>query len=228
MIGIIGAMKIEVEGLIEKMTDLAVEKVGMMEFHSGKINGCDIVVSCCGAGKVNAAACAQAMILLFKPDLIINSGVAGGLKKGMKVCDCVVADKVCQHDYDTTAIGEPLGFVSLIDRVMIECDKEAVEKLKSSAEKICGERVFTGVVATGDCFVSSAEKGQMLRDSFSAISCEMEGGAVGHVCCINDVPFAVLRTISDGGDDEADLSFAEFSKIAADTSIKIILDFIKR
>lgn len=228
MIGIIGAMSIEVDGLIAKLTDVSAVKIGMLEFHCGKIEGRDVVVACCGAGKVNAAACAQAMILRFRPDVIINTGVAGGLAQGMKVCDCVVADGVCQHDYDTTAIGEPLGFVSLINRVVVECDKDTVQKLRASAEKVCGDRVFGGIVATGDCFVSSAEKVSMLRNTFSAAACEMEGGAVGHVCCINSVPFAVLRTISDGGDDGAHLSFEEFSRLAAEASVRIILDFIKR
>lgn len=227
MIGIIGAMDIEVQGMLENMQNIETHRISGVDFHCGEIGEKNVVIAKCGAGKINAALCAQAMIMVYKPDVIINSGVAGGLLPEMKICDCAVATHVCQHDVDLTALGDPLGKIPGINLVNIECDKAVCQKLIIAAEGVSPNRVFSGIIATGDAFINEKKKSEQLREDFSAIACEMEGGAIGQVCCINKTPFAVLRTISDGGDDDSHLSFNEFAKIAADKSIEIILNFIK-
>ena len=190
------------------------EKVesGNLTFYKGKIKGKDAVAAKCGPGKVNAAICAQKMISEFGADKIINTGVAGGLDKSLKVCDTVVADKVCQHDMDTTFLGDPAGFISGLGKVYMECDPALVDILVKTAPE---GRAFVGTVATGDIFVSdNALSGKIAKD-FGACACEMEGGAIGQVCDIAGVPFAVLRTISDNGDDGAGMSFEQFARVAA-------------
>ena len=116
-IGIIGAMDIEVQALKEMMDNPQVEKISSVEFYSGKIMNIDTVVAVAGVGKVNAAVCAQTMILKYAPDYIINTGVAGGLSPELEIGDIAVADKVCEHDMDTSPVGDELGFITGINKV---------------------------------------------------------------------------------------------------------------
>ncbi|MDR1565151.1 MAG: 5'-methylthioadenosine/adenosylhomocysteine nucleosidase [Oscillospiraceae bacterium] len=227
MLGIIGAMEMEVEGIRQKIEDCTGKNISGTTFYSGTIGGTPVCLAKCGEGKVNAALCAQTMVLTYMPDYIINTGVAGGLLPAMRVCDCAVASHVCQHDFDLRPLGTPLGMLPVVNEIYIKCNEELASALASAANKLCGGSVFEGIIATGDQFISEDEKARFLAEEFGAIACEMEGGAIGHVCSINNIPFAVLRTISDGGNDEASLSFEEFAALAADKSVNIILQFIQ-
>ena len=146
MIGIICAMNKEACGIIERMTEVTTEEISRVTFNKGKINGKDCVVAVCGIGKVFAALCAQTMILRYSPSLIINTGVAGGLDKTLKVCDIAVATSLVQHDMDTSPLGDPKGLISGINIVNIPTDKNASDALISTA-KACGASV--GVSTTG-------------------------------------------------------------------------------
>lgn len=227
MIGIIGAMTVEVEGIKKLMTEKCDKVISGMTYTSGMLCDKKVVVTVCGEGKVNAAMCTQTMILEYKPKMIINSGVAGGIAKGLKVCDAVIADAVVQHDMDMSPLGHPKGYICGIDGVEMICDKKIKETLFECAKQ-AGVNSIYGIVATGDQFISDNEKKSWLIDTFNASACEMEGGAIGHVCKRNNVPFGVLRTISDGGDDEAKMSFPEFAALAAENSIKIMQLFIEK
>ncbi len=226
MIGIIGAMTIEVEGIKSLMTEKCEKNISGVNYTSGKLCGKEVVVTVCGEGKVNAAMCAQTMILEYKPQMIINSGVAGGLSKELKICDAVIADAVVQHDMDMSPLGHPKGYICGVDAVEMPCDKKIKETLFNCAKKAGVNSIF-GIVATGDQFISDNEKKDWLIDTFNASACEMEGGAIGHICTRNGVPFGVLRTISDGGDDAAKMSFPEFAAAASENSIKIMKLFIE-
>lgn len=225
MIGIIGAMDIEVEKLKKLLTDTKKEKVSGVEFHSGKLGEAEVVVAKCGIGKVFAAICAETMILRYEPEIIINIGVAGGLAEGLKIGDIVIADGVVQHDMDTTALGDPLGFLADIGLIKITADKDAVDILKKACDKLC-INYETGTIASGDQFISDAAVKKRIKDTFSAKACEMEGASIGQVCCVNGVPFAVLRAISDGANDDAKLDFPTFAAMAAENSAKVIELFI--
>lgn len=226
MIGIIGAMTVEVEGLKAKMTDCEVKKTGGMEFVSGRIDGQDVVAAVSGEGKVNAAMCTQAMILEYNPMVIVNTGVGGGLAEGLKVGDIVVGTKVAQHDMDMSPLGYEKGYVCGIDAVYVDCDKRVSDALCDCLEKDgCDYRA--GIIVSGDQFVASDDKKRWLTENFDGAVCEMEGAAIGHVCARNQIPFGVIRAISDGGDDEADISFPEFAEAAAKRSVKIVTDFVK-
>ena len=228
LIGIIGAMDIEVNEIISAMTDKEEKSISSVKFVKGKLFGKDVVVAKCGIGKVFAAICAQTMILEYKPDAIINTGVAGGLSKELNICDVAIADKVVQHDMDTTPLGDPKGFISGLNIVEIPADKKICTLLRECAANCENTKVITGTIASGDQFLNSSEVKEKIVSSFGAIAGEMEGASIGHVAYANNVPFCVLRVISDNADGESDMDFPQFCNLAAEKSIKICIDFVKQ
>ena len=223
LIGIIGAMQVETEGLIAEMTDTKTDTVSGVKFTSGKLCGRDVVVATCGVGKVFAAICAEAMILRFGVTALLNTGVAGGLLPELEIGDVALADKVVQHDMNTTALGDPQGLLSGINIVEIDTSAKLLKPLcEATAELDFNGAV--GTIASGDLFVAKASTKERIVSQFGAIACEMEGAAIGHVAFVNNVPFAVLRVISDGGDG---MEFSAFVKIAADRSVKLTKKFLE-
>ncbi len=227
MIGIIGAMDIEVEGFKSHMNDVTVEKHSFFEFTKGTIDGVEVVTVMCGIGKVSAAICTQLLIDKYCPSVIINSGVAGGLNPRLNIGDIAVADSVVQHDVDTTIFGDPKGYISNLMMVKIPVSKEICSKLTECANKIENTLVLSGTIASGDQFISTPYQKNLIIDEFDAIATEMEGGAVGHVCYANGVKFAVLRAISDSASGDALVDYETFKSAAAQKTIKIVTDFIK-
>ncbi len=225
MIGIIGAMTIEIEGIRAKMTDKSSKTVSGVEFVSGKLCGRDVVTAVCGIGKVFASICAEAMILTYNPEFIINTGVAGGISDKLKIGDIAVGERVVQHDMDTSPIGDPKGLLSGINKIYLGCDSEISNRISESARSLGFNTVF-GTIATGDQFIASSEKRAELENDFSAIAAEMEGGAIGHVCYVNGVKFAVLRAISDSANEESVSDYPTFAKAAAEGYINIIEKFV--
>ncbi len=221
VIGIIGAMEMETEGLVAKLTKKKEKTVGGIRFTTGKLWGQRVVVATCGVGKVAAAMCAQIMLLHFRARLLLNTGVAGGLAEGMRVKDIAIATSVVQHDMDTTAIGDPAGLISGLNLVNIPVDEFYASVLRTAAS---GEgTVYSGTIASGDLFVARDADKARIRDTFGAIACEMEGAAIGQVAYTNGIPFAVLRVISDGGDG---MEFSEFAPLAAKISVNITASFL--
>ena len=227
MIGIIGAMTVEVEQIKALMTDKRTDKISGIEFVCGKLFGKDAVAAVSGVGKVNAAVCTQTMILKYAPSLVINTGVAGGLDENLKIGDIALSCCTAEHDMDTTPLGEPKGFISGLETVKIKADEKALEDFKKVLTDL--ELNFVvGPVASGDQFINSPEEKERIKTEFSAVCCEMEGASIGHVCAMNNIPFIVLRAISDGADDNSHLSFPEFVKMAADNSIKVLAEYFKQ
>lgn len=224
MIGIIGAMDVEVNKFKEQMLAVSTEEFAGTEFVCGTLWGHPAVVAVSGVGKVNAAICTQTMIMKYEPRFIINSGVAGGIDPSLKICDTVVANAVIQHDMDTSPLGDPVGFISGLDLVEIPTDAELAEKLFDAAVEN-GIHTVLGKIVSGDQFINSRDKKDYLKELFDASACEMESAAIGHVCYKNDIPYAILRTISDNADDSSHLSYAEFVQAAADNLEKIMKTF---
>lgn len=221
-IGIIGAMDVEIRMLLSQMTIEKEEEISSLRFYTGSIAGVLCVVSKCGPGKVNAAVCAQTMILRYAPRLVLNSGVAGGIAPELAIGDIVVANACVQHDSDTTALGDPPGFISGLELVKIPCDAHAAALLAKAGETVYGA-AHTGVIATGDIFLNSKPRGEELHRLYGALACEMEGGSIAHVCYMNSVPAAVLRTISDKGDGDSDMDFPAFARMAAEKLQTLLL-----
>ena len=226
MIGIIAAMVPEIEAVKAAMTEKSLKTVSGIDFVSGKLYGKDAVVAKCGIGKVFAAICAQTMILTYSPEFIINIGVGGTLTDKLTIGDIAISSDVVQHDMDTSPLGDPVGLVSGINIVHFPADERLVKGLLKAAES-ANVRCLSGTIASGDQFIASGERKAFIRDSFSAISCEMEGAAVGHTCYVNGTPFAVLRAISDSADDSSHMDYGEFVLLAAERSFKVISEFIK-
>ena len=224
VIGIIGAMDIEVNGIVASMNNVTEKVISGIKFYSGNLFGKSVVVAKCGIGKVFAAICAQTMILEYKPSVVINSGVAGSLTKDLGVLNVAIANNVVQHDMDTSALGDPKGFVSGINVVYFEANSNVVKALQKSADFVSCKSL-SGTIATGDKFISVQSEKKSLNEEFGAIACEMEGGAIGHTCYVNNVPFGILRAISDG--DGAEMDYMTFAEKAANQSIEIVKNFIK-
>ena len=166
------------------------------------------------------------MILRFSPNIIINSGVAGGLSDTIATTDIVIADKVVQHDMDMTPVGKNPGYIIGLDTVEIKCDKKITDALCRSVKKL-GIHYETGTIASGDQFINGGEKVKYIKTVFNASATEMEGAAIGQVCALNNVPFCVLRSISDKADSVSHIDNQTFEKIASENSAGAIIGFIE-
>ena len=214
MIGIIGAMSVEVDTLKSKISGAEREVINGIEFVSGTLCGQRVVVAQCGIGKVFAAICANTMILKFGVKKIINTGVAGTLSDKIGILDFAISDSVVQHDMDTTAIGDAPGLISGINVVHISASKSLYTRAEALASEL-GYGCLCGTIASGDQFINNAQRKAFIRDTFGAIACEMEGAAIGHVCFVAGVEFVVIRCISDNASGEAELEYPEMVKRAA-------------
>ena len=226
MIGIIGAMQSETEALIAALENPIAETVSGVTYTKGILEGKEVVIATCGIGKVFAAICAQTMILRYSPTLLINSGVAGSLSKELGIGDVAVASTLVQHDMDTSPLGDPVGLVSGINKVYFAADADA-SFLLVACVKAEGAKPLLGCIASGDQFICDREKKNWIRDTFSAVACEMEGAAIAHVATVNNTPFAVLRAISDEADGEASMDYPTFVRMAAARSVKVLRRFLR-
>ena len=232
-IAIIGAMAVEVKGLIDQLENRNTQRTAGLLFHEGTLNGTPCVVAQCGPGKVNSAVCAQIMILRYEPRLIINVGVAGGV--GVGIGDLVVASACVQHDFDTTAMGDPLGTLFIchgedVDQeelIELRADEAAAKVLLSVAKNVYGG-AHEGVIATGDVFVADKEKNLWLSEKFGAKAVEMEGGSIAQTCYMNGVPFAVLRAISDNANDQSPEDFPAFAKECAKKTLELLFEALPK
>ena len=225
-IGIIGALEEEVRELISRLENHSTDEVGSILFHTGVLEGKNVVIAKCGVGKVFAALTAEAMIISYAPELIINTGVGGALKKGISVTDTLIADKLVQHDMDTSPLGDPKGLISGINVVYFEANEKAVALARSAADKL-GIVNHVGTVASGDIFVSTKEQKERIVSEFSASVCEMEGAAIAQVAYVNKTAFAIIRAVSDSADEGSSMDYMKFLPIAAKNGAAITVELCK-
>ena len=225
MIGIIGAMQPEVEAILGLIEDKKINNIKSFAFHEGKINGKDVVVAQCGIGKVFAAMCAEAMILNYDLDYILNVGVGGTLSDKLSICSIAISKGLIQHDMDTSPLGDPIGMISGINIIEIPANKGVVWKVEE-AVKEAGLNYEIGIIASGDQFINNKEKKDYIKNTFNAIACEMEGAAIAQVAYVNKVPFCVIRAISDSADGSSHMEYAEFLKEAIENTKKVINNLI--
>ena len=222
-IGIIGAMDSELSLLLASMEQRNQEILYGLSFHTGILYGRQLVLVKAGIGKVNAARCTQLLIDHYHPAAIINTGIAGGLAPGLQVGDIVVAEGLVQHDFDVTAFGHAKGYLCTGENPHVPTifctDKQLSDILVKAAKIIlCSEKLHTGLIATGDQFISGHARKAVLYDTFHALATEMEGGAIAQVAALSGVPFAVIRAISDLADGTAAGSYDVFEQQAANNS----------
>lgn len=228
VIGIIGAMSEEVEILREKMEIENTKKIAGMEFYQGTLDGENIVLVQSGVGKVNAAACAQILADYFGVNYLINSGVAGGLDPDVKVGDIVISTDAVQHDVDITALGEEPGVISRMESSVFTADEKLIQLAEDSAKALSEDiHVFKGRIASGDQFIASNEQREKIAQTFAPYAVEMEGAAIAHVAQLNNIPFVIIRAISDDANGESNVTYVDFVELAAENASQMIEQMIK-
>lgn len=228
-IGIIGAMEVEVAILKEKMEDVRIIKKASMDFYEGILAGKKVVVVRSGIGKVNAGICAQILADVFSVDAIINTGIAGSLNKNINIGDIVLSTDVVQHDMDATGFGYRKGQIPQMPVFFFNAD----DNPRRLAAEVCKEvnpdiQVFEGRIASGDQFVCDQDVKNRIVSEFSAYATEMEGAAIGQAAYLNEIPFLVVRAISDKADGSAQMDYSEFEKAAVDHSVRLTLNMLAR
>lgn len=223
MIGIIGAMQSEIEDLKSSLMIIESKKISSIEFIKAKLNEIDCVVAVSGVGKVNAAVCTQIMIMEYKPDMIINVGVAGGVSEKIKICDIVISDFTMQHDMDTSGLGDAKGLISGINLIKIPCDNNLMNIVKTASDKI-NLRSHIGTIMSGDQFINDKEKLKDLKRMFGGIACDMESGSIGQVCYLNNVKFVAIRSISDNANSNANIDYKKFLKLAIKNTHNLLFE----
>lgn len=227
IIGIIGAMDEEIEILVGKMK--LEEKIikASMTFNKGVLWDQNVIIVRSGIGKVNAAVCTQILVDDFHVDRIVNVGIAGGIGENILPGDVVIADNLLQHDIDTSAFGDRIGQIPRLDTYDFKCDSNLIELAKKTNGETSKHKIFIGRIVTGDQFIANLDKIKWLQKEFDAIACEMEGGSIAQVCYLNNIPFVVIRSISDNANNGAHMDYEKFKYIAVENSTRIIQTMLK-
>ncbi len=229
-IGIIGAMQVEIDFLVQLMADKCNKtQEGTLIFYEGKIHGKDVVVVKSGVGKVNAALCAQRLIMNYKCTNIINTGIAGALASGLKVMDFVVSKDAVYHDMDATGFGYKKGQIPQMDAYAFNADESMISAVKeafNNSELAKNYSIIEGRIATGDQFISDKAIKNEIKTNFDPACVEMEGAAIAHACHLSKVPFVIIRCMSDMADDVITDDYNFNEPIAAELSARLVESII--
>ena len=227
--GIIGAMESEVRELCGELVNKEIVEFAGLSFSTGFLENKEVVIVKSGIGKVNAALCAQALILKFGVTKIINTGIAGAFAKGLGVFDFVVSTAAVYHDFDTTAFGYKIGQVPGLPESFA-----ADEKLAEAAVVAFGKTAFAkkykvikGVVASGDQFISDSSVKKRIKSNFEPACVEMEGCAIAQTCYLNKVPFVIVRCMSDMADESVEQTYVFNEDICADACACLVKKIIE-
>jgi len=225
-IGIMGAMVEEIEPLLEFFKEYEVIEYAKNKYYKTSYKGHDIIIAYSKIGKVFAALTATTMIEKFGIEKLLFSGVAGAIDEDLHIGDLIIATKLCQHDLDITAFGHPFGFVPE-GSVYVESDYY-LNKIAKEVAKEKEIKLKEGVIATGDQFIADSKRKEWIRETFNANALEMEGASVAVVADALEVPFMILRAISDAADMDAGFDFDEFLKSSASESAKFIVSVLDK
>lgn len=225
-LGIIGAMDEEVAILKEKIQNREDLTIGQSEFSIGKIDNIDIVLLKSGIGKVNAAVGTTLLLDHFKPDYVLNTGSAGGYHTELNVGDIVISTDVRHHDVDVTIFGYEYGQVPKMPPGFTP-DESLIEKAQQAAAAITDIKVAKGLIVTGDSFMHDPERVEFVRGKFTDLyAVEMEAAAIAQVCHLFNVPFVIIRALSDIAGKDSNVSFDKFLEKAALHSATLILNIV--
>lgn len=221
--GILCAMDEEIKTLLESLSDMKKVNIKEMTFYEGNISGQEVVLVRSGIGKVEAGLTTAQLITNFDVDIVINSGSAGGIGQGLNVGDVVISTETAYHDVDARAAGYVYGQLPGQPARFQASQKWGKEIAEASKE--VGLNIKKGLIVTGDQFVADQSViDNILKEFPDALSCEMEGAAVGQVANQFDIPYVVVRAMSDNANGDADRSFDEFILDAGKKSAKMLLD----
>ncbi|MBQ9301733.1 5'-methylthioadenosine/adenosylhomocysteine nucleosidase [Butyrivibrio sp.] len=227
-IGIIGAMEVEVETLKGSMNVKNVVKKASMEFYEGTIENTEVVVVRSGIGKVNAGICAQILADIFGVNKIINTGIAGSLNNDINIGDVVLSTDAIYHDMDVRVFGYKMGVVPQLGVESFVADADMREKAKAAIKKVAPDiGVFEGRVASGDQFISGKETKDRIIADVGGMCAEMEGAAIAQACYLNNIPYLIIRAISDKADGTADVDYPTFEAKAAKDCAALTMELIK-
>ncbi|WP_434657084.1 5'-methylthioadenosine/adenosylhomocysteine nucleosidase [Sulfurimonas sp. NW9] len=226
IIAIMGAMPEEIAPILEKLGEYKTTVYAGNKYYEANYKGTDLVIAYSKIGKVFSTLTATTMCEHFGAQKLLFSGVAGAISPKLKVGDLIVATKLAQHDLDITAFGHPFGYVPE-GAVYVEADKELTALSKEVAKEM-GKNVQEGIIATGDQFVADEKRKNWIGETFHADALEMEGASVAVVCDALDVPFFILRAISDAADMDASFSFDEFLETSAVESAEFIMKMVDK
>ena len=232
-IGIIGAMDVEISIFcdeMEKNGSLKKTEFGNLVFNEGNLCGKNVVVVKSGIGKVNAALCAQRLILQFGVEKIINTGSAGAIQENLHIHDMVVSTDAVYHDMDATAFGYEPTEIPQMHTSAFDADEKmikAAENAFAQSESAKKYKLIRGRIASGDQFISYAEQKEHIEEICSPACVEMEGAAVAHACFLNQIPFVILRCISDNADDSYEVTYSFNEKIASEECAAVVLKMLE-
>jgi adenosylhomocysteine nucleosidase len=218
----------EIELLVQHMSSHEDVRKADIHFREGQLHGKSVVVCKSGVGKVNAAVCTQLLIDQFKVDAIIFTGVAGALNPELEIGDIVISDECEQHDMDVSALGFPKGTIPYSKLSVFPSDPKLVNMALEAALSRHNGRTIRGKVLSGDQFVASREVVKLLYEDMKGACTEMEGAAVAQVCAMNEIPYVVIRSMSDKADGSAHVNFREFTKLASTRSYQIVEEMLRK
>ncbi|KGR90728.1 5'-methylthioadenosine nucleosidase [Ureibacillus massiliensis 4400831 = CIP 108448 = CCUG 49529] len=227
-IAVIGAMEEEVELLRKELTNPEVVTIANSEYTTGTYNGKDVVLLKSGIGKVNAAMSTTVLLYEFKPDVVINTGSAGGYDPNLEVGAIVISDEVRHHDVDVTIFNYEMGQVPQMPPAF-KSDEKLMEIAIDAVTEIGEHQYGVGLICSGDSFMNDAVRVEQVRKHFPTMKAvEMEAAAVAQVCYQFKTPFVVIRALSDIAGKESNISFDEFLPVAAKHSTEIVLKTITK
>lgn len=221
-LAIVVAMQEEQQEVLRHLQQAQTTVRAGMSFHHGLYLDQDVVVVVCGAGKVNAAACAQLLISEFHVSHIINIGVAGAVQNHLQMGDIVIGASLIQHDVDLGALGLAPGHMFRMPSLAYDADPQLLQLAQQAASSITSQRSYTGIIVTGDQFIACNDKIHSLATLFQALACEMESASLAQVCSLNQIPFIAIRSISDQANHTAQLDFQQFLAIAASNASALL------
>ncbi|MDF1879858.1 5'-methylthioadenosine/adenosylhomocysteine nucleosidase [Sulfurimonas sp. MAG313] len=224
-IAIMGAMPEETAPLLERVGEYTVHEFAGNKYYEATYKGHDLIIAYSKIGKVFSTLTATTMFQKFGAELLLFSGVAGAINPKLKIGDLIAATKLAQHDLDITAFDHPHGFVPE-GKIFIEADASLVAKAMDVAKEM-GLTLMEGTIATGDQFIADPVKNKWIGDTFNADALEMEGASVACVCDAMNIPFFILRAISDAADMDASFSFDKFLKSSAVQSANFIIKMVE-
>ncbi len=228
-IGIIGAMESEVRELAASIQNKECVQVSNLSFYCGLLGGKNVVIVKSGIGKVNAALCAQLLVIKFGVTKIINTGIAGALGQGLGVFDFVVSTAAVYHDFDTTAFGYKKGQVPGLPESFIADEALADLAIKAfeTTEFAQQHKIVKGLIASGDQFISDSKVKKIIKADFAPACVEMEGAAIAHACSLNKVPFVIVRCLSDMADETVEKTYSFNEDVCAATSACLVKKMIE-
>lgn len=214
-IGIIGAMEEEIQQLHTYVEQKGESAAAGITYYEGEFQGKQVVYCKSGVGKVNAAVCTQ-LLIDRGVECVLFTGVAGALDPSLEIGDIVISSSALQHDVDVTALGFARGVIPYQEVSDYPADETLASVAEQAAEALFTGRYRRGKVVSGDQFIASRETVQQLHSELGGTCVEMEGAAVAQVCHMNQVPYVVIRSMSDKADGSAHVNFAEFTVAASD------------